>query len=144
MPSWKLEFSYYRKKTEHVSQFSITVTSTWDKQFIGREGLFWFTVLEVSVHGQLTCCFLACREAAHHDRGTWQKKLHTLWGLGSKERERGGVGVPMSPSRVCPWGPNLRPQVPTSWSFHNFPIVPQAGDHTFNTWAFGGHSRAKL
>jgi hypothetical protein len=31
---------------------------------ISRKGLFWLTVLEVSVHEQLTGCFLACGEAS--------------------------------------------------------------------------------
>jgi hypothetical protein len=57
-------------------------------------------VLEVSVHGQLACCFWACGKAMCHS-GT-EVATHFMVARKQKEEE---TGVPQSYSRTCPQWP---------------------------------------
>jgi hypothetical protein len=68
-----------------VSQLSITVTNTGDKQLIKKKGLFWLTVSEVLVHGHLAPLLLGLYKPIHHGR---RKPIHG----GKIERGRKGRG----------------------------------------------------
>jgi hypothetical protein len=119
-----------------VSKFSVTVTNTWDKSTYEDKCLFWLTVLEISVHGQLVHCLGACSEAVHHGGSVWQRKLLTSWQLGSRQKEREGAKVLVSSSRAHPQWPNFLPLVSISWSFHH---LLRLGYKAIHTWTFEGH-----
>jgi hypothetical protein len=59
-----------------------------------RKGLFWLTVMGMSVNGQLAHCFWTCDEIAHCGGSVWQKFLISWW-PGSKKRVE-GVSFPCS------------------------------------------------
>jgi ketosteroid isomerase-like protein len=49
--------------------------------------IFWFIVLEVSVHGQLAYCFGSFSEAGHHGGDTWQRRSINLIVTGKQKKE---------------------------------------------------------
>jgi hypothetical protein len=53
-----------------------------------RKDLFWLTVLEVSVRGQLSSLF-----RGHGKEGCGGEKLFTSWQPGSRKTERKGLGT---------------------------------------------------
>lgn len=112
-----------------VSQFFILSSNTWDNHLGEKKRLLWLRALEVSVHGQWSCCFWAplgknmVEEVAH--LCNWEGKREREEGLGSQH--------PLQKHALL-WG---------SESSTTFQKCHEAGDQVCNTWTIGGHLRSK-
>lgn len=114
--------------------------NSWANQLLRRKHLFWFMVLEASVHSWLAPLLF----------GLWQGR--TSW--------CGGTGLEQSCSphdhqkqeKRRDWSSSILqghaskaivPLGPTPWKFY-LPVEPQTGNQAFNSGNSGGHSGYKL
>lgn len=105
-------------------------------QLIKNKGLFWLTMLEVSIHDRWACCSeYVTEKTAHSVRSFWQSKLLTP-GPGAKEKENRDQQC-ISPLRMH-YQLALPPGVHLLY-FHHFPILPGLGSQAVCIWIFGGH-----